>query len=144
MPEWVKQGYQEYARRMPKECALTLKEIAPGKRLKNTDVASLVRQEGEKMRAAIPRGSHVISLDLKGRPWCTEELAAALQRWQHIGSKITMLIGGPEGLADSVKSDADESWCLSNLTFPHPLVRVIVAEQLFRAWSLLQNHPYHR
>lgn len=144
MPGWVQQGYDEYAKRLPRECALVLKEVAPGKRGKNSDVARIVRDEGERMLAAIPQGAHIVTLDIPGKPWTTPELAHAMQRWLAGGQPIAILIGGPEGLADAAKDLAQESWSLSKLTFPHPLVRIIVAEQLYRAWSILNNHPYHR
>ena len=144
MPAWVSQGYLEYAKRLPKECQLILKEIVPGKRQKNTDIGRLMQAEGERMIASIPSGSRVVKLDLSGNIWSTEELAKKLQAWQESGQNISLLVGGPEGLADTVARLADESWGLSQLTFPHPLVRIIVAEQLYRAWSILHNHPYHR
>ena len=144
MPGWVQQGYDEYAKRFPRECELVLKEIAPGKRTKSSDVLRIVKDEGERMIAAIPQGAYIVTLDIPGKPWTTPELALALQRWLESGQHLALLIGGPEGLAESTKQLARESWSLSKLTFPHPLVRVIVAEQLYRAWSLLHNHPYHR
>lgn len=144
MPAWVEAGYQEYAKRMPKECGLLLKEVSPGLRHKNYDAAKIVSEEGERMSSAIPNGAHLVALDIAGKPWSTVELASALKRWLEGGKNIALLVGGPEGLADSVRQKADENWSLSPLTFPHPLVRVIVAEQLYRAWSLLHNHPYHR
>lgn len=144
MPSWVQQGYDEYAKRLPRECELILKEISAGKRGKNSDTARIVKDEGERMLAAIPANSHLVTLDLGGKMWSTQELSQAMQRWQGNGQHVSLLIGGPEGLADSVKQRARESWCLSNLTFPHPLVRIIVAEQIYRAYSILQNHPYHR
>ena len=144
MPNWVQQGYDEYAKRLPRECELVLKEIPAGKRGKNSDVARIVKDEGERMLAAIPSHSHLVTLDLGGKLWSTVELSQAMQRWQGNGQHVSLLVGGPEGLADAVKQSALESWCLSNLTFPHPLVRIVVAEQLYRAWSILQNHPYHR
>lgn len=144
MPGWVQQGYDEYAKRLPRECELVLKEVAPGKRTKNSDAVRIVKDEGERMIAAIPQGTHVVALDMPGKSWTTPELAGAMQRWQESGQHVSLLIGGPEGLACSAKQLARESWSLSALTFPHPLVRVIVAEQLYRAWSILHNHPYHR
>ncbi|HIG91176.1 MAG: 23S rRNA (pseudouridine(1915)-N(3))-methyltransferase RlmH [Methylococcales bacterium] len=144
MPGWVTQGYQAYARRMPRECELVLKEVAPGKRSKNSSIERLVTEEGDKMAAKIPTGVHRVALDLSGRPWSTPELAAALNRWQTLGKNVALLVGGPDGLAEPVLASANESWCLSNLTFPHPLVRIVVAEQIYRAWSLSRNHPYHR
>jgi 23S rRNA (pseudouridine1915-N3)-methyltransferase len=144
MPGWVQQGYDEYAKRLPRECELVLKEIAPGKRTKNSDVARIVKEEGERMIAAMPQSTHIVTLDIPGKPWTTPELAQAMQRWLEGGQHVSLLIGGPEGLADSVKQLARESWSLSKLTFPHPLVRIVVAEQIYRAWSILNNHPYHR
>lgn len=144
MPGWVQQGYDEYAKRMPRECELVLKEIPAGKRGKNSDIPRIVKDEGMRMQAALPASAHIVSLDIPGKPWSTPDLADAMKRWLSGGQPIALLIGGPEGLADSVKTLAQESWSLSKLTFPHPLVRIMVAEQLYRAWSLLNNHPYHR
>ncbi len=144
MPSWVKQGYEEYAKRMPRECELILKEIPAGKRGKNSDVARITRDEGERMLAALPKNAHVVTLDVPGKQWSTPRLAESMQNWLVSGQDIALLVGGPEGLADSVKKLAKESWSLSNLTFPHPLVRIVVAEQIYRAWSIINNHPYHR
>lgn len=144
MPAWVQTGYEEYAKRLPRECELVLKEIAPGKRSKNSDVQRIVKEEGERMLSALARDTHIVTLDIPGKPWTTEQLAEAMQRWMASGQQLALMIGGPEGLAAEVKAVAHESWSLSKLTLPHPLVRVIVAEQLYRAWSILQNHPYHR
>lgn len=144
MPDWVRQGYDEYAKRLPRECDLVLKEIVPGKRGKNSDVARIVKEEGDRMLAAIPQGAHVVTLDIPGKPWTTPDLAQAMKRWLESGQNIALLVGGPEGLSDAAKQMARESWSLSKLTFPHPLVRIIVAEQIYRAWSILHNHPYHR
>ncbi|NOQ64273.1 MAG: 23S rRNA (pseudouridine(1915)-N(3))-methyltransferase RlmH [Methyloprofundus sp.] len=144
MPSWVKQGYDEYAKRMPKECELVLKEVPAGKRGKNSDVKRIIRDEGERMLAAIPKNCHIVTLDVPGKAWSTPVLATAMQDWLVGGQDIALLVGGPEGLADSVKQIARQSWSLSKLTFPHPLVRIIVAEQLYRAWSIINNHPYHR
>ena len=144
MPGWVQQGYDDYAKRLPRECELVLKEIPAGKRGKNSDIARIVKEEGERMITAMPQSTHVVTLDIPGKSWTTPELAQAMQRWLANGQSVSLLVGGPEGLAEEVKVLARESWSLSKLTFPHPLVRIIVAEQLYRAWSLLNNHPYHR
>jgi len=144
MPGWVQQGYDEYAKRMPKECDLQLKEIMPGKRGKNSDVARIVRDEGERMIQAVPTKVHIVTLDIPGKSWTTPELSVAMKRWMESGQNVALMIGGPEGLSDSVRELASESWSLSKLTFPHPMVRILVAEQLYRAWSILNNHPYHR
>ncbi len=144
MPSWVQQGFNEYAKRMPRDCEVVLKEVLPGKRSKNSDLKRIVRDEGERMIHALSTKSHVVTLDIPGKPWTTPELAKAMSRWMESGQNIALMVGGPEGLSDSVKELARESWSLSKLTLPHPLVRVLVAEQLYRAWSILNNHPYHR
>lgn len=144
MPLWVQQGYAEYAKRLPRECELVLKEIPAGKRGKHADVARLVKEEGDKMLATLPPRAHLVSLDIPGKAWTTADLAGNLKIWLESGQNIALLIGGPEGLAEAVKERANQSWSLSNLTLPHPLVRVVVAEQIYRAWSILHNHPYHR
>ena len=143
MPDWVQQGYNEYAKRLPRECELVLKEISPDKR-RSGDIARITKEEGERMIAALAPRSHIVSLDIPGKPWSTEDLAKQLRRWQENAQPIALMVGGPEGLSPQVKAMAQESWSLSPLTFPHPLVRVLVAEQIYRAWSLLNNHPYHR
>ncbi len=104
MPSWVQQGYDEYAKRLPRECELVLKEITPGKRTKNSDVARIVKEEGERMIAAIPQSTHIVTLDIPGKPWTTPELAEAMQRWLENGQHISLLIGGPEGLTDPLNS----------------------------------------
>jgi len=144
MPRWVQEGFAEYAKRLPAECALRLIEIAPGRRGKNADIARAMRDEGERMLAAIPKGARVIALEVDGRAWNTEQLAGQLEGWMAGGQDIALLVGGPEGLDASARQRADQLWSLSPLTLPHPLVRVLLAEQLYRAWSILRHHPYHR
>ena len=144
MPDWVAVGYSEYAKRMPRECELILREIPPGKRGKNADIARAMEEEGQKMQAAIPAGDRVVALDLSGSEWSTPQLAEALSRWLGDGRNVTLLVGGPDGLAPACLARADERWRLSALTVPHPLVRIVLAEQLYRAWGILHNHPYHR
>jgi len=144
MPRWVQEGYAEYAKRMPSECALRLTEIAPGRRGKGADIARALRDEGERMLAAIPKGCQVLALDVKGKSWDTEQLSKKMSEWMADGRDLALLVGGPEGLADMCLQQANGRWSLSALTMPHPLVRVVVAEQLYRALSLLRNHPYHR
>ncbi|MCW8854057.1 MAG: 23S rRNA (pseudouridine(1915)-N(3))-methyltransferase RlmH [Gammaproteobacteria bacterium] len=144
MPSWVEQGYKEYAQRLPAEARLELKEIAPGKRGKNADIRRIVQDEGQRIVSSIPKNSHVVVLDVTGRPWSTEQLSERLDVWMQSGQDIALMIGGPEGLSDECRALGREHWSLSALTFPHPLVRIIVAEQLYRAWTILKNHPYHR
>lgn len=144
MPDWVKAGYAEFAGRLPRECALSLSEIPAGKRVRNADVARIVRDEGERLLAAVPAGSQVIALDERGQAWSTAELAERLAGWLQDGRDVSLLIGGPDGLDPACRARADLEWSLSRLTLPHALARVLVAEQLYRAWSLLHHHPYHR
>lgn len=144
MPHWVQEGYQAYARRLPSECALKLTEIGARHRGKHADIARIIRDEGKQMCDAIPKSCRVIALEVKGRSWTTEDLSQQLENWMAGGQDISLLVGGPEGLAPECRQRADQLWSLSPLTLPHPLVRVLVAEQLYRAWSILRNHPYHR
>ncbi|VAX10233.1 23S rRNA (pseudouridine(1915)-N(3))-methyltransferase [hydrothermal vent metagenome] len=144
MPNWVQDGYGEYAKRLPPECALRLIEVPPGKRGKRADIQRAMRDEGDRMLAAIPKGCLVLALDVKGQSWSTEQLSSKLSDWMADGRDLALLVGGPEGLVDACLQRGNYRWSLSALTMPHPLVRVVVAEQLYRAWSLLKNHPYHR
>lgn len=144
MPRWVTEGYEEYARRLPAQCRLTLVELALPKRGKQANVTRLIQAEGEKMLAAIPKGAFVVALDERGKSWNTKQLAQEMDTWMHSGQAIALLVGGPDGLADACKARADKTWSLSALTLPHPLVRIVVAEQIYRAWTVLQGHPYHR
>jgi 23S rRNA (pseudouridine1915-N3)-methyltransferase len=148
-PEWVDAGYAEYADRLRGRCSLELKTISLAKRTAATSVGRArveraMADEGERMAAAIPPGSHVVALVANGKPWSTQELAAKVERWAERGAPVALLVGGPDGLGPDALARADERWCLSPLTLPHGLVRVVVAEALYRAWSVLQNHPYHR
>lgn len=144
MPAWITQGYEEYARRMPAECSLQLIEIPAGKRGKGADLSRIMQHEGEQTLAAVPKSAKVIAMDVKGRAWSTEELAKQMETWRQDGRDVALLVGGPEGLAPQCLDQAEQRWSLSNMTLPHPLVRIVIAEQLFRAWSVLSNHPYHR
>jgi 23S rRNA (pseudouridine1915-N3)-methyltransferase len=144
MPDWVEAGYNEYARRMPRECALELREIPLAQRGKNADIARAIARESEAMLASIPAQERVIALDVPGKPQTTESLAQALRQWQMEGGNTSLLVGGPDGLSADCLARANQRWSLSGLTMPHPLVRILLAEQLYRAWSLLNNHPYHR
>ena len=144
MPAWVQTGYQEYARRLPSELDLELIEIPLAHRGKNADLPRLLKKEGEAMMAAIKPNDFVVSLDVIGKPWTTPDLAKQLSKWQGLGSDVCLLVGGPDGLADECSQRAQQHWSLSALTFPHPLVRVVVAEALYRAWSINAGHPYHR
>ena len=144
MPRWVRDGYLDYADRLRGELRLELKEISPGKRGRNTDVTRAIEQEGARLIAAIPRRARVVALDVEGGLWSTEQLSREVENWLAGGSDVALLVGGPEGLSRACLERADTRWSLSAMTYPHALVRIIVAEQLYRAISLFRNHPYHR
>jgi 23S rRNA (pseudouridine1915-N3)-methyltransferase len=144
MPDWIDKGYHEYAKRLAAGYQLSLIEIPPEKRTKQTDISRALVKEGKKMLAASPLGNLVIALDVKGQVWSTEKLAENMQVWHRENRTVDFFVGGPEGLADACLQKAQIKLSLSALTLPHPLVRVIVAEQLYRSYSILQNHPYHR
>lgn len=144
MPAWVRDGFDEYARRLPKECSLELVEIAVAERGKNADIARLKRAEAEKIIKALPRDATVIAFDEGGETLSTAQWSKALTGWLQEGRDMAWIIGGPDGLAPEALARADRRWSLSRLTLPHPLVRVLVAEQLYRAWTVVTNHPYHR
>ncbi|MEE8057742.1 MAG: 23S rRNA (pseudouridine(1915)-N(3))-methyltransferase RlmH [Pseudomonadales bacterium] len=144
MPQWVGQGVDEYCKRLPPELKLEIKEIALGKRGKGADIQRAINSEGLQMKVAIGERDRVIALDVKGKLWSTEKLAAELRNWQLQGNNISLLVGGPDGLAADCLQRADQRWSLSALTLPHPLVRIVLAEQLYRAWTINNHHPYHR
>ncbi len=144
MPGWVQEGFHEYAKRMPPECSVKLIEVAMNPRGKNCDIQRAVKEEGERILKAIPKGCRIVALEVKGKLWSTEQLSSELGRWMESGQDIALLVGGPDGLSAAIAQQADTLWSLSPLTLPHPMVRVLLSEQLYRAWSLLRNHPYHR
>lgn len=144
MPAWVNQGYAEYARRMPPECGLQLIEIPLIRRTRAGDVGRMIDREGEQMLAAVKKDTLVVAMEVTGKPWSTPQLAEHIAGWMQSGRNIALLVGGPEGLAPACRQKADLMWSLSNLTLPHPLVRVVIAEQLYRALSILKHHPYHK
>jgi 23S rRNA (pseudouridine1915-N3)-methyltransferase len=144
MPSWIRQGYEDYARRLPRECSLRLVEIPPGRRSRTQSSAPAVEEESRRMLAAIPERSLVVALDVGGSAWDTPGLAARLQEWLQSGRDIVLLVGGPDGLSGDCLRRADLRWSLSALTLPHALVRVVLAEQLYRAWTIISGHPYHR
>ncbi|MEI7532052.1 MAG: 23S rRNA (pseudouridine(1915)-N(3))-methyltransferase RlmH [Betaproteobacteria bacterium] len=135
MPQWVELATQDYLKRMPKECAVEVKELKP-------DINPA--KEATKIKEAIPKNSYVIALDEKGINQTTLELSKKMDDWCHLGKDISLIIGGADGLAPDIKEAANELWRLSSLTLPHGMVRVLLTEQLYRAWTILQGHPYHR
>jgi 23S rRNA (pseudouridine1915-N3)-methyltransferase len=143
-PDWVRTGFEEYARRLKGPVTLLLTEVPLPKRTRSSALARLIEQEGERMLAAVPRGTHIVALEESGRGLATVELAERLKSWIAGGQPVALLIGGPDGLAPDCLARAAERWSLSPLTLPHGLVRIVVAEALYRAHSLLRGHPYHR
>jgi len=144
MPAWVADGFAQYRKRLSRELPLDLVEIALGVRGKGRAPARAIADEGEAMLAALPKGAHVVALDGRGKPWSSEQLAEQLARWRQSGSDLAILIGGPDGHAAEVLARADQQWSLGPLTLPHMLARLVVAEQLYRAMTILEGHPYHR
>ncbi len=144
MPGWVDAGFADYAKRMPRECRLDLVEIALSRQRRSGDVARAVREEGERMLASTEPSANLVALDVRGKVLDTPRLADQLKAWMQDGQNVELLIGGPDGLAPACLENAAMRWSLSPLTLPHGLVRVVVAEQLYRAISILKGHPYHR
>lgn len=138
------EGYQEFYKRLPGDLAPKLIELPLAIRNKNADISKIKEQEGQAILTAIPSGFKKVMLDVKGKAWSTEQLAEQLAAWRMDGSDVSFVIGGPDGLSEACLQVADAKWSLSNLTLPHPLVRIVFIEQLYRAWSILQNHPYHK
>ena len=144
MPSWVTEAWTEYTRRMPPGMTISLREISLAKRSKNADTKRLTAVESKALYAAMPNRARVIALDVKGQAWSTEKLAQRLEQWMGDGRDVGFMIGGPDGIDADIMRKADDRWSLGPLTLPHPLVRVVLAEQLYRAWTITQNHPYHR
>ena len=142
--QWVDDGADDYAQRLRGRCTLEIQTIPLARRTATTPVARAVDDEGKRLLAAAPAGAHIVALLEHGKPWSTQELAGKLEAWMQRGAPVAFLVGGPDGLSLECVARANERWSLSNLTLPHGLVRVIAAEALYRAWSLLENHPYHR
>ena len=144
MPRWVNEGVEEYSRRMPRELKVQWRELPLARRGKDASPEQLKAREGAQILKAIPDGDRVIALDVGGKSLATAQLAQQLSRWQMSGDNYSLLIGGPDGLAADCLQRAEHRWSLSELTLPHPLVRILLAEQLYRAWTITANHPYHR
>ena len=144
MSSWVTQGYNEYAKRLPREMTLELVELPLGVRGKNADVQRAIQKESDALLSHIDKTDHVIALEVKGHNWTTEKLAQNMERWQMDGLTVVLLVAGPDGLSDACRGRANQQWSLSALTLPHPIVRILLSEQIYRAWTVTQNHPYHR
>ncbi len=144
MPKWVQQTFLEYNQRLAKNQQLELVEIAPEHRSKSSNKVIAMESEGKRLLSALRPTEKLVLLDEHGKSLSTKDIAQSIQNWQLQGDDIALIIGGADGVSDEVKKRASYKWSLSKLTFPHPLVRVIIAEQIYRAYSLISNHPYHR
>ena len=144
MPAWIESGIKEYKIRLPKHINFKIIEITPAVRSKNNNVDKYKQKEEENINAAITPDSFIIALDEHGKSVSSQLLANQLQNWIDDQQHISLIIGGADGLSESLKKKANQIWSLSAMTLPHGLVRVMVVEQLYRAWSITQNHPYHR
>lgn len=144
MPSWVEQASEDFSKRLPAEIRVNPILIPLIKRGKNPDINRIVRDESRKLLAAVPKNNLLVVLDVLGQSITTLKFSSMLESWLHQGQDVSILIGGPDGVSDELLSQAVHRLSLSALTFPHPLVRVILIEQIYRAWSILNNHPYHR
>ncbi len=144
MPAWVKQACDEYQKRLPTHLKIRLKEIAPAHRSGRYNPEQARAEECQRLRTALPKDGHLVMLDVDGKAWSTEQLAGQLARWQEAGRPLVFTIGGPDGYSEDFRVLAQQRWSLGPLTLPHPLVRVVLYEQLYRAHTLLIGHPYHR
>lgn len=144
MPDWVARGFEEYAKRMPPELRIELREIKPELRGANRNAEQVMAIERTRIEAALPKQVRLVALDERGADWTTMRLAQALPDWQREARDVAFVIGGADGLDPALKQRADTLLRLSSLTLPHAMVRVLLAEQLYRAWTITQNHPYHR
>ena len=144
MPEWINSGYSEYVKRMPREARIELVEIKPEPRTTGKTTEQIMAAEAQRILAAIPQNSLLLVLDERGANWTTRQLSERMQQWMTEGFDVAFIIGGADGLHESVKRKSGQLLSLSAMTLPHAMVRVLLAEQLYRAYSLLHNHPYHR
>lgn len=144
MPDWITAGFGEYAKRMPREAKIELLEIKPEPRTTGKTTAQIMEAEGQRILAALPAGCLRIALDERGAQPTTKKLSEQMQQWMREGRDVAFIVGGADGMHESVKQAAQHLMALSALTLPHAMVRVLLAEQLYRAYSLLHNHPYHR
>jgi len=144
MPSWITDGFNEYSKRMPREAKIELLEIKPEPRTTGRTVAQIMEAEAQRIQAALPRDALRIVLDERGKHWTTRQLTEQMKDWLGGGRDVAFIIGGADGLHDSIRAGANQLLALSAMVLPHGMVRVLLAEQLYRAHSLLHNHPYHR
>lgn len=144
MPKWVNEGASEFTKRLPRDFKIEFIEIPLGNRSKGADLNRAIQTESNAILNSLSDRDWVVALEVKGKAWSTEDLADQVTNWRMRGDNVALLVGGPDGLGDECRQRANQQWSLSPLTLPHPLVRVLLAEQLYRAYSITQHHPYHR
>ena len=144
MPAWVDAGFAEYCKRLPPDFSLQLQSVPLAQRGKNSNIEQCVKKESEALLQQLGRNDFIVALEVGGKALNTRSLADRLGRIRDAGQHLSLLVGGPDGLGPECRQRAHEQWSLSPLTLPHTLVRIVVAEQIYRAWTLLQGHPYHR
>lgn len=144
LPSWVNQGVNEYIKRFPPEVKVNLVEVSPVKRNKSAPAERILKQEAEKIRAALPKDNYLIVLDEHGKSRRTTVFAQNMDSWMREGKNIVFVIGGADGVEQELKSQANELWSLSDFTLPHGMARVLLTEQIYRAWTVIKKHPYHR
>ncbi|WP_293778228.1 23S rRNA (pseudouridine(1915)-N(3))-methyltransferase RlmH [uncultured Oxalicibacterium sp.] len=144
MPAWIESGFSEYVKRMPHDCRIVLKEIKPVERSGSKTAETAMAMERTRIEAALPKGARIIALDERGKDLTSVQLSQSLTQWQQDGRDVAFIIGGADGLDPEFKRNADMLVRISSMTLPHGMVRVMLAEQLYRAWTITQNHPYHR
>ena len=144
MPSWITEGFNEYTKRMPREAKIELLEVKPEPRTTGKSVTQILEAEAQRIRAALPQDVLRIVLDERGQHWSTKQLSQQMQVWMGGGRDVAFIIGGADGLHESIRTGANQLLALSAMVLPHGMVRVLLAEQLYRAHSLLHNHPYHR
>ena len=144
MPTWVNEAFADYAKRFRGSVRLELVEVEPCKRSRKTDVEQLVREEGERLLSMAPADYRLVALDIMGKQFSSEDLAGKLSDWIDQAQNVALLVGGADGVSAQVLEETDECWSLSRFTLAHSLVRVVIAEQLYRAHSIVMGLPYHR
>lgn len=144
MPGWVQDAWQNYAKRLPHDCAVELREIKPEPRTSGKLPSQLMHAEAQRIQAVLPARARCIALDEHGKDLTTLALSRHLETWRGGGQDVVFIIGGPDGLDSNLKKNCDQLLRLSSLTLPHPMVRVLLVEQLYRAWAIMNGHPYHR
>ncbi len=144
MPHWVDEAVNDYAKRMPRQQSLTITSIATAARKSGQTRQQLQKQEADKIRSKIKPGSLTLALDEKGRQWTTAQWAEQYRNWLQLYPQLNFIIGGPDGLQPELLKQADQTIALGKMTLPHGLARVVLVEQIYRAWSVVEGHPYHR